>query len=98
MYYYHVSLLGSSAPGLTYHSSDQIEIGSVVSVPLQTKLKEAVAVKKVGKPAFDTAQIEKLSDRFYTPEQIDIAKFISEYYFSSFGRRYLYFYLSGKKK
>ncbi|MGC9351103.1 MAG: primosomal protein N', partial [Sulfurovum sp.] len=85
MFFYQVFLLGSSAPALTYHCEDQIESGSIVSVPLQTKLKEAVVVKEVDKPSFETAPIENISRKFYTSVQLEIAKFISEYYFSSFG-------------
>ena len=85
MHYYKILLLRSSAPSLTYASQDKLSIGSVVSVPLKTTLKEAIVVKEVEKPEFETAEITSVSDRYYTNEQIEIAKFISEYYFSSFG-------------
>ena len=48
-------------------------------------MKDAVIVKEVDRPSFQTAEIEKVSDRFYTHVQLELAKFISEYYFSSFG-------------
>ncbi len=85
MYYYKILLLKSSAPGLTYHSQDKLVKGSVVFVPLKTTLKEAVVIEEVEKPEFDTAEIASVSDKVYTKEQMEIAKFISEYYFSSFG-------------
>lgn len=59
--------------------------GSVVSVPLQTKVKKGVVVAEADKPSFETAPIENISQKFYTPVQLEIAKFISEYYFSSLG-------------
>jgi len=70
---------------LTYSSSPKLSIGSVVSVPLKTTVKNAVVVEEVGKPKFETAEMVSISDKFYSTEQIQIAKFISKYYFSSFG-------------
>jgi len=69
---------------LTYHSQDILPKGSVISVPLKTTLKEAVIIEEVDKPEFETAEIASVSDTIYTTQQIEIAKFISEYYFSSF--------------
>ena len=62
-----------------------MSVGSIVSVPLKRKVKEGVVVKAVDKPSFETAPIETLSSKFYTPLQLEIAKFISNYYFSSLG-------------
>lgn len=39
---------------------------------------------EVEKPAFETAEISAVEDGYYTAEQMQIAKFISAYYFSSF--------------
>ncbi len=83
-YYYKILLLRSSAPSLTYHFQHTLNKGSIVSVPLKTTLKEAVVVAEVEKPEFDTAEIASISDKYYNNEQMEIAKFISEYYFSSF--------------
>ncbi len=85
MYFYKILLLRSSAPSLTYHSQNKLTKGSVVSLPLKTTFKEAVVIEKVEKPEFETAEIASVSDHFYSHEQLEIAKFISEYYFSSFG-------------
>ena len=84
MNYYTISLLRSSAPVLTYSSTIALEIGTVVQVPLKTTIKDAVIIKQVEKPEFDTAEIVSVTDKIYSTEQMEIAKFISEYYFSSF--------------
>ncbi|NOR56221.1 MAG: primosomal protein N', partial [Sulfurovum sp.] len=84
MKYYEIALLKSSAPSLTYKTIEPLNIGSIVLVPLKTTVKEAVVTAKVSKPSFETAEIISLLDKFYSMEQIQIAKFISEYYFSSF--------------
>jgi len=70
---------------LTYFSHTALKIGTVVSVPLKTTLKDAVIVEEVEKPQFETEVVFSVSDKFYSTEQMEIAKFISEYYFSSFG-------------
>jgi len=63
LYYYKTLLLKSSAPSLTYYSQNSLTIGSVVSVPLKTTVKEAVVVAEVEKPEFEAAQIVSVSDR-----------------------------------
>ena len=83
-YYYEVVLLRSSAPILTYASEREIPIGSIVSVPLKSTTKDAVLIKKTTKPTFETENIVAVLDRYYSTEQMEIAKFIGEYYFSSF--------------
>ncbi len=84
LYFYKIFLLRSSAPGLTYHSQNKLTRGTIVSVPLKATLKDAVVIDEVEKPAFETAEIVSISDKLYSKEQMEIAKFISEYYFSSF--------------
>ena len=78
-------LLRSSAPALTYHCGEKLAIGAVVSVPLQKTHKEAVVIRSAPKPDFETAGIISVSERFYAPQQMELAKFIAEYYFSSWG-------------
>jgi len=82
--YYKIALLKSSAPSLTYCSNQLLPVGSIVSVPLKTTVKEAVVLSEVEKPEFETAEIVSESDQYYTDGQMKMAKFISEYYFSSF--------------
>ncbi|MEA3522393.1 MAG: DEAD/DEAH box helicase, partial [Campylobacterota bacterium] len=83
MYYYQVTLLRSSAPYLTYESHSVCSIGSVVTVPLKSTFKEAVILKEVEKPSFETTVIHIILDKMYTSKQLEIAQFMSEYYFSS---------------
>jgi len=61
-----------------------LTVGSVVFVPLKKSLKEAVVVAKVEKPNFKTVEINTVTDKKYSAKQMEMAKFISEYYFSSF--------------
>jgi len=64
--YYEIVLLRSSAPNLTYAFNEKVNVGSIVSVPLKSTLKDAVIVEEVHKPVFDTAQITSVSDRYDT--------------------------------
>ncbi len=84
MKYYEIVLLRSSAPTLTYSSSKHLPVGSIISVPLKSTVKDAVVIKEMEKPTFETAEIVSVSEKIYSTEQIELAKFISEYYFSSF--------------
>ena len=97
MYYYRIILLKSSAPGLTYHSKHLLIIGSVVSVALKKIQKNAVVISEVKKPEFETTEILSVSDNRYNAEQMQIAKFISKYYFSSFSEAISLFLPFGQK-
>jgi len=83
-HYYTLSLLRSSAPSLTYAYNQAIEIGQIVSAPLKTTTKEAVVTGEAPEPPFKTAEILLTSDRVYSAKQMEVARFISDYYFSSF--------------
>ncbi len=98
MQYYTVHLLRSSAPSLTYCSDTKLSIGSVVTVPLKTVLKEAVVTEEAEKPVFETSEIISISDKVYSTEQMELAKFISEYYFSSFSEAVSLFLPFGKRQ
>jgi len=82
--YYKVALLRSSAPELTYSSELTIELGSIVTIALKSTQKSAVVVQEVEKPTFETFEIITILSTYYNSNQIEIAKFIAQYYFSSF--------------
>ncbi len=96
LFYYEVSLLRSSAPGLTYACKELLSVGQLVGVPLKSTQKDAVVVAKVETPTFKTSEITTLLGKHYTPVQMQIAKFISEYYFSSFSEAISLFLPYGK--
>ncbi len=92
MHYYQVALLKSSAPLLTYSSKEPINLGSIVKVPLKSSSKLAVILKEEQKPEFDTQDILELTKNYYKTWQLEVAKFIQNYYFSSFGEAIALFY------
>ncbi|MCK4442287.1 MAG: DEAD/DEAH box helicase, partial [Sulfurovaceae bacterium] len=86
LFYYQISLYRSSAPILTYHYDEPLNQGQLIEVPVKSKIKRAIVLDEVEKPKnFETFEILNILDFCYTQTQIEIAKFISEYYFSSFG-------------
>jgi len=86
MKYYKVALLRSRAPFFIYSFCDDIKIGAVVKVPLkETAVQDAVVLQEIKKPEFKTKNILKITEYFYKSWQMDSAKFIKNYYFSSFG-------------
>ncbi len=85
MFYYQVALLKSSLYILNYHSLDELSIGSVVIIPLRGSLKDGVVISIISRPKFDTLAIESNTNKYYNLKQLEVAKFISSYYFSSLG-------------
>jgi len=66
-------------------------------VPLKATLKKGVIIEETKKPTdFETIEIIKVLDEFYSNKQIEIAKFISKYYFCSLGEA-LNLYIPYKK-
>lgn len=97
MHYYHIALLNVRAPILTYRSTQTLQPGAIVEVALKSTLKRGVVVGECQKPEFQTEPIENSSRNFYTQEQLEIAKFIKEYYFGSYGEALALFYPYSKK-
>jgi len=86
--YYKLSIIGSPLEPFTYHSSHTIEIGTKVTVTFNKNVKDAVVLGSTEKPEFETSEILEISDFFYSSKQMQIAKFISNYYICSLGDAY----------
>lgn len=85
MYYYNVSIIGSPLEPFSYQSSQIIQIGTKVSIKVRNRTADGVVISSCEKPDFGTNDILEVRDFFYSQEQIELAKFISRYYFSSLG-------------
>jgi primosomal protein N' (replication factor Y) len=87
MNYYEVVLLKSPLNSLTYCSSQDIELFTKVLIPLRGRKtsSEAVVIKKVPKPEYNCKDIEKTTQYYYSQQNIETAKFISQYYVCSLG-------------
>ncbi|MEA3522652.1 MAG: primosomal protein N', partial [Campylobacterota bacterium] len=70
---------------MTYHSSSFIKPYQQVLVLLKNKNIFGYCVGEVDKPSFDTLEIVEIEDFFLSQKQVQIAEFISSYYFCSMG-------------
>ena len=85
LHYYQLSIIGSPLEPLTYHSSQNISIGSLVLVDLNKREKKAVVLEKTEKPDFDTLEILEISGTYFSQKQLALAQFIASYYICSLG-------------
>ena len=85
MHYYNISIIGSPLETFTYHSLKTINIASKVSLNFRNRDANGVIISVCEKPEFQTNEILEVSEFFYSIKQIDLARFISRYYFSSLG-------------
>jgi primosomal protein N' (replication factor Y) len=85
VFYCSVVIVGSYLEPLTYVSSQQIGIGSIVKVPLKTKESFGVVLSETEKPSFECQSVIEITDDFFTAVELERARFISNYYNSSLG-------------
>ncbi len=85
MHYYNISIIGSPLETFTYHFSKTIKIGTKVSLTFRNRVSNGVIISISDKPEFKTNEILEITEFFYSLKQIELAKFISKYYFSSLG-------------
>ena len=85
MYYYSVALLNKPLPALTYKSELELQAGFQVEVKLRNRDVLAVILQAVIKPDFKTTPILLASNKHFSSQQIQTAKFISNYYICSLG-------------
>lgn len=85
MYFYNISLLGSPLEQFTYESLKEIDIGTKVNLKVRNKLQYGVIISTCQKPDFETSEVIEICDSIYSTRQVELAKFISTYYFCSLG-------------
>ena len=85
LFYYTVSLLNKPLPALTYESELELQAGAQVEVKLRNRDVVAVILQAVTKPDFKTTSVLLASNKHFSSQQIQTAKFISNYYMCSLG-------------
>ncbi len=85
MHYYLVAILGSPLEPLTYHDEEKLQKGCLVTVRLHGRSKKGVVVEEVKRPAFATLPIDAHTPFYFSPKQLQTARFIASYYFTSLG-------------
>jgi len=75
-----------ASPIFTYSSDTKLSIGDIVLSPLNGRIRESVIIEETTKPeSYIVEEIKEVSNRYFSIEQLESAKFISKYYFSSLG-------------
>ncbi len=85
MNYYKISLISSPLEPLTYHSTLELKVGSVVHTILNNREVKGVVLDSTQKPEFKTSEVLEMSEFYYSVKQMELAKFISTYYICSLG-------------
>ena len=88
MNYYLLSIINSPLSPLTYQYKEHLDEGAVVTVLLQGKEYSAVVLSVTSKPSFTTLDILHVSNFLYSKKQMELAKFLSNYYICSLGEAY----------
>ena len=84
-YFYTVALLGAAQNPLSYEYHLPLELGALVDVPLHSKIKPAVILESTPRPSFTCKEIFEVKEAFYTPWQLECARFIASFYGSAIG-------------
>ena len=84
MRYYEIAIL-SRPLQLTYQSDQPLSPGTIVKIQVRSKMERGVVIREVQKPDFKCSDVQDQEDRFFSKEQLDIAKFISTYYVTTLG-------------
>ena len=85
MNYYNIALINSPIEPFTYENQKIIDIGTKVSIQLRNRIVNGVIISTCGKPPFECLEILEVLNLFYSTKQLELAKFISAYYFCSLG-------------
>ena len=85
MNYYNISILGSPLEPFSYHSLENISIGTKVTVHVKTRVLDGVIISTCKKPAFKTNEILEVSSFYFSVKQMELAHFIASYYICSLG-------------
>jgi len=92
MNYYNIVIIGSILEPLSYQSTNNINLFSVVDVELRGKLVQGIVIEQIDKPKYICLDIQNITKEYFTPVMIECANFIKNYYFSSLGEAIALFY------
>lgn len=85
MHYYNISLINSPLEPFSYEFSTLLDIGKKVKVRVKNREHFGVVISTCKKPEFKTSEILEAFDSSYSQKQLQLAQFISSYYFCSLG-------------
>jgi len=82
---YYLVAISSKPLTLTYFSKDKLTPGRMVEVEVKSKIYKGYILKEIKKPEFNCKEIKKVTNFYLPSSYLNIAKFISTYYFCSIG-------------
>lgn len=82
---YYLVAINQKPLSLTYKHKNWIEDGRLVRVEVKGRIYNGYVLKEVEKPDFKCNEIIKISNYYLPKEYLEIAKFISTYYFCEIG-------------
>ncbi|MDP2892904.1 MAG: primosomal protein N', partial [Sulfurimonas sp.] len=85
MNYYNIAFINSPIEQFTYQNQKIIDIGTKVSIHVRNRIVNGVIISTCEKPPFECLEILEVLNFFYSTKQLELAKFISAYYFCSLG-------------
>lgn len=85
MNYYNIAFINSPIEPFTYQNQKIIDIGTKVSIHVRNRIVNGVIISTCEKPSFECLEILEVFSFFYSTKQLELAKFISAYYFCSLG-------------
>ncbi|WP_456452478.1 primosomal protein N' [Hydrogenimonas sp.] len=89
--YYELCLLGRRAPLLTYSSFEKLTKFQKVTVKIQGKEVDAVVLREVEEPGFETFPIETVQPARYSQVEAQTAFFLADYYRCKIGEAFTLF-------
>ena len=90
MFYYLIIALKLKSPSLTYFSTKPLQKGRIVEISIKNKKLQGVVLKECEKPSF-TCKEAVFTKQFFSQNQMDLAEFITSYYFAPRGFVYSIF-------
>ncbi len=92
MYFYEIAIVGQRLQPLSYTHSEELEIGTFAQVKIRNVLKEGIVLKEVEEPTFKCALITEILAKKIAKSSIEIASFMSYYYFCTLAEVLSLFY------
>ncbi len=85
---YYIVAINQKPLLLTYSHQNYLEEGTLVEVEIKKRLYKGYIIKETQKPSFECKEIANVTDLYLSKNYMEIAKFISTYYFCSIGEAF----------
>ena len=80
-----VAPLGLPISTLTFFYPEPLTDYTIVKIHISGSERDAVILEQVKPPAFDVKSIDRITSEYFTSDQMELARFIADYYACSLG-------------